>query len=175
MVLDICAKFHVIIFILVVDIRLVLCKVKRSFFNYFIMFVQRICIKFCLWNQFFVADLLKMVQNAFGAQACSKKPENVLKTKSSPDGHLRQLINLADTVEILKRSENTILKDDLCLRRGVVNLVSKTYNLLEKERYVNVCKEMISDYEKHLLLQQIRRRTNANILHLKQMASLENK
>ncbi|CAK9816200.1 Mariner Mos1 transposase [Anthophora plagiata] len=55
--------------------------------------------------------------------------------------------DLSDTVGISNGSANTILKDVLGLKRVKSRLVPKALNLFEKERRVNICKEMISDYE----------------------------
>lgn len=54
--------------------------------------------------------------------------------------------DLADTVGISVGSVNTILKDFLCLRRVKSRLVPKTLNFLEKQRRVEVCETMLSDY-----------------------------
>lgn len=55
-----------------------------SFFAMSKFIEQRICIKFCLRNQFSAADSLKMVQKAFGDEAMSKK--NVYKWYSDFQG-----------------------------------------------------------------------------------------
>ena len=44
-----------------------------SFFAMSKFIKQRICIKFCLRNQFSAVDTLRMVQKAFGDEAMSKK------------------------------------------------------------------------------------------------------
>lgn len=55
--------------------------------------------------------------------------------------------DLADAVSISKGSANTIVTDVLSLKRVKSRLVPKTLNFFEKNRRVNICKEMISDYE----------------------------
>ena len=55
--------------------------------------------------------------------------------------------DLGDIVGISKGSVNTILKEHLGLRRCASRLVPKTLNFFEKQRRVNVCQEMLSDYQ----------------------------
>lgn len=55
--------------------------------------------------------------------------------------------DIADMVNISKGSVSTILKDILCLKRVKSRLVPKSLNFIEKQRRIDVCKEMISDYE----------------------------
>ncbi|XP_011263146.2 uncharacterized protein LOC105255530 [Camponotus floridanus] len=55
--------------------------------------------------------------------------------------------DLADAVGISKGSANTILKDILGLKRVKSRLVPKNLNFFEKERRINICKEMLSDYQ----------------------------
>lgn len=54
---------------------------------------------------------------------------------------------LADMVGISNGSVNTILKDVLGLRKVKSRLVPKTLNFLEKQRRIDVCETMLSDYE----------------------------
>ncbi|XP_031639269.1 uncharacterized protein LOC116351320 [Contarinia nasturtii] len=55
--------------------------------------------------------------------------------------------DLVDIASISFGSIQTILKDHLGLRRCASRLVPKTLNFIEKERRVNVCQEMLSDYQ----------------------------
>lgn len=55
--------------------------------------------------------------------------------------------DLSDNIGISKGSVNTILKDVLGLRRVKSRLVPKKLNLFEKERRVNICETMLSDYQ----------------------------
>lgn len=54
---------------------------------------------------------------------------------------------IADIVGISNGSANTILNNVLGLKRVKSRLVPKTLNFLEKERRVNVCETMLSDYQ----------------------------
>lgn len=61
---------------------------------------------------------------------------------------------LADAVGISNGSVNTILKDVLCLRKVKSRLVPKMLNFMEKQRRVEVCETMLSDYQdkmKHII------------------------
>lgn len=58
--------------------------------------------------------------------------------------------DLADTVNISFGSVQTILKEHLCLRRVTSRLVPKTLNFLEKQRRVEVCETMLSDYQNEM-------------------------
>lgn len=55
--------------------------------------------------------------------------------------------DLVDITQISFGSIQSILKDHLGLRRVASRLVPKTLNFFEKERRVNVCETMISDYQ----------------------------
>ena len=55
--------------------------------------------------------------------------------------------DIADIVGISHGSVNTILKDVLNLKRVKSRLVPKTLNFLEKQRRVEVCETMLSDYQ----------------------------
>ncbi|XP_018578984.1 putative uncharacterized protein FLJ37770 [Anoplophora glabripennis] len=57
------------------------------------------------------------------------------------------ITDLLDTVGISKYSVNTILKDLLYLRRVKSCLVPKSLNFLEKQRRVDICETIISDYQ----------------------------
>lgn len=55
--------------------------------------------------------------------------------------------DLANTVDISKRSVNTTFKDILCLKRIKSRLVPKQFNCFEKECYIKICEKMVSDYQ----------------------------
>ena len=54
---------------------------------------------------------------------------------------------LVDIIGISFGSLQTILKDHLVLRRVKVRLVPKFLNFFEKERRVQACEAMLSDYQ----------------------------
>ena len=83
-----------------------------------------------------------------------KKAENVSMICNAPDDHRLQLMTtiltireLVDMVGISFASVQTILKDHLCLRRVKSHLVPKFLNFFEKERRVQACEAMFSDYQ----------------------------
>jgi len=55
--------------------------------------------------------------------------------------------DLADIVNISFGSVQTILKDVLCQKKVKSRLVPKTFNFLEKQRRVEVCEIMLSEYQ----------------------------
>lgn len=55
--------------------------------------------------------------------------------------------DLAESVNISIGPVQSILKDELKLKRVKARLVPKTLNFLEKENRINICKTMLSDYQ----------------------------
>ena len=55
--------------------------------------------------------------------------------------------DIADKIGVSKGSNNTILKDVLGLKHVKSRLVPKMLNFLEKQRRVDVCETMLSDYQ----------------------------
>ena len=55
--------------------------------------------------------------------------------------------DVADSLQISFGSVQAILKNDLGLRRVKSRLVPKTLHFFDKERRVNICETMLSDYQ----------------------------
>ena len=84
-----------------------------------------------------------------GRPSTSIDDQNINKIKEMMSGNCRLTIReLVDMVGISFGSVQTILKDHLGLRRVKSRLVLKFLNFFEKERSVQACEAMLSNYKK---------------------------
>lgn len=93
-----------------------------------------------------------------GRESVNDKERAGREKTSTDDRHIKEIKSfvlenrrwtvreLADAVGISAGSVNTILKDVLNIKGVSSRLVPKMLNFLEKERRLNTCEEMISDY-----------------------------
>lgn len=90
-----------------------------------------------------------------GRPSTSTDEQNANKIKDLVLKNIRLTIrDLADTVVILIRSVNTILKILSCLRCVKFRLIPKMLNCSERKHRVNISKTVISDYQdimKHII------------------------
>ena len=83
-----------------------------------------------------------------GRPSTSIDDQNINNIKEMVLGNRRLTIReLFDMVGISFGSVQTILKDNLCLRRVKSRLVPKFLKFFEKERRVQACEAMLSDYQ----------------------------